>query len=230
MSWHYLQEQEAVSWAGSCSAGAPFALSRLMPTAEACCSLGNGTDCSSASPSGMTSGPSTASPGEGTSMSSAGASLVRTSRVSVKAPASLESGRDSGLSSLASYARYDPCARSWKTPQCSFIEELIVFSGIWPRWGLMRAGECWELASPARHTHGSACGLWPTPLKQDSRHANPSAWELEHGRRDKLHIVLGWKVHPNSSEWLMGWPIAWTDLAPLETAKFQRWFDSHGRR
>ena len=30
------------------------------------------------------------------------------------------------------------------------------------------------------------------------------------------------------SEWLMGWPIGWTDLKPLATDKFQQWQLSHG--
>jgi hypothetical protein len=31
-------------------------------------------------------------------------------------------------------------------------------------------------------------------------------------------------------EWMMGWPIGWTALQPLETARFQEWRDWHGRR
>lgn len=30
-------------------------------------------------------------------------------------------------------------------------------------------------------------------------------------------------------EWLMGWPIGWTALEPLETAKFRQWCASHGK-
>jgi DNA (cytosine-5)-methyltransferase 1 len=32
-------------------------------------------------------------------------------------------------------------------------------------------------------------------------------------------IVNGGKLNPNWTEWLMGWPIGWTDLKPLETDK-----------
>lgn len=31
------------------------------------------------------------------------------------------------------------------------------------------------------------------------------------------------------SEWLMGWPIGWTDLKPLVTGRFRQWRDSHGK-
>jgi len=31
-------------------------------------------------------------------------------------------------------------------------------------------------------------------------------------------------------EWMMGWPIGWCDLQPLEMARFQQWLHWHGRR
>jgi hypothetical protein len=34
-------------------------------------------------------------------------------------------------------------------------------------------------------------------------------------------------LSPMWTEWLMGWPIGWTDLKPLETDKFQQWQHSH---
>jgi hypothetical protein len=35
-------------------------------------------------------------------------------------------------------------------------------------------------------------------------------------------------LNPTWTEWLMGWPLAWTDLKPLATDKFQQWLRSHG--
>lgn len=37
-------------------------------------------------------------------------------------------------------------------------------------------------------------------------------------------------LNPAWVEWLMGWPIGWTDLQPLETDRFPRWLRSHGAR
>ena len=31
-------------------------------------------------------------------------------------------------------------------------------------------------------------------------------------------------------EWMMGWPIGWTELRPLATDRFQEWRRWHGRR
>ena len=41
-------------------------------------------------------------------------------------------------------------------------------------------------------------------------------------------IINGGKLNPNWTEWLMGWPIGWTDLKPLEMDKFQEWQQQHG--
>ncbi len=46
---------------------------------------------------------------------------------------------------------------------------------------------------------------------------------------DGLYTALGGRPNPEWEEWFMGWPIGATALQPLETAKFQQWFDSHGR-
>ena len=35
-------------------------------------------------------------------------------------------------------------------------------------------------------------------------------------------------LSPMWTEWLLGWPIGWTDLKPLATDKFQQWQLSHG--
>ncbi|MFJ2457994.1 hypothetical protein ACIOVC_05495 [Pseudomonas neuropathica] len=37
----------------------------------------------------------------------------------------------------------------------------------------------------------------------------------------------GGHLNPEWAEWLMGWPIGWTDLRPLATDKFQSWQQQH---
>ena len=41
-------------------------------------------------------------------------------------------------------------------------------------------------------------------------------------------IINGGKLNPNWTEWLMGWPIGWTDLKPLGTDKFHCVQQQHG--
>jgi hypothetical protein len=40
---------------------------------------------------------------------------------------------------------------------------------------------------------------------------------------------VGGKLNPTWVEWLMGWPLGWTGLEPLETDRFRLWLASHGR-
>ena len=88
-------------------------------------------------------------------------------------------------------------------------------------------------AAPARG--GKA---WPTPAARDYRaqHAENSDSFLnrqEHPRGVNLveelqrQGVRG-QLNPTWVEWLMGWPLGWTDLKPLEMDKFQQWCEQHG--
>jgi hypothetical protein len=44
-----------------------------------------------------------------------------------------------------------------------------------------------------------------------------------------LPAMVGGELNPNWVEWLMGWPIGWTALEPLETGRFREWLQKHGR-
>jgi hypothetical protein len=59
---------------------------------------------------------------------------------------------------------------------------------------------------------------WGTPKAQDSRHALTDRGKGNLGEQvSGLHN--GGKLSPLWTEWLMGWPIGWTDLKPLEMDK-----------
>jgi DNA (cytosine-5)-methyltransferase 1 len=36
------------------------------------------------------------------------------------------------------------------------------------------------------------------------------------------------QLNPTWVEWLMGWPLGWTDLKPLEMDRFQEFLQQHG--
>lgn len=40
--------------------------------------------------------------------------------------------------------------------------------------------------------------------------------------------IEGPEYSPALPEWLMGWPLGWTDLKPLATARFREWLQQHG--
>ena len=157
------------------------------------------------------------------SMSSRGDSPARTSATQESGKASRGNGRDSGQSLPASFASYDPDTSSWRTSQLCLFGGWELFSETWPRAGMMLSGRCYQRAPLAHHIHDQGCSFWPTPQAQDAKHAAPTDWELsqqETGKQLHLHTalyqILGERgaVHPQLSEWLMGFPIGWTDLEP----------------
>jgi hypothetical protein len=66
---------------------------------------------------------------------------------------------------------------------------------------------------------------WPTPAARDYRHPNKKTYHDRGGNKkgEQLPNAVGGPLNPTWVEWLMGWPLGWTDLEPLETDKFQRW-------
>jgi DNA (cytosine-5)-methyltransferase 1 len=65
--------------------------------------------------------------------------------------------------------------------------------------------------------------MWPTPNARDWKGAPSDAWN-----QWSLPREVGGALNPTWVEWLMGWPLAWTDCAALATDKFRQWRHSHG--
>lgn len=169
MNWHYLQELVAEFSEASCSDGAQSVPSSLSHSAKKCCSKDSATDCSPSSPSGATSRPSTGDPGVDAWISSLAVSRARTSPAPEQEQASKENGQGSGEKWLGSWVRYDHASSSWKTRQCLLLGGLAEYSATWPRWGTMRAGECWERTMPELLTDATGSGSSvPTPRASDA--------------------------------------------------------------
>ena len=47
-------------------------------------------------------------------------------------------------------------------------------------------------------------------------------------KRKSLAGILGGPENPEFREWLMGFPIGWTDLRPLAMVRFRQWLSAHG--
>ena len=137
---------------------------------------------------------------------------------------------DCGLNLLGSLAKYDLDTCSWKIPLCLFQGDWGLFSGIWPRWGTLRNGECWERQPLAQTTSVTGYGLlqvYPTPT---AHNAKEGAYPAEYTRETpSLATHVGGKIHPHFTEWMMGWPLGWTDLKPLAMDKFLLWLQQHGK-
>lgn len=284
MSWLFSRALVEASSAVTCSDGEPSAPSSSTATPQAFSWLAKTTGASRRSRSGMTCEPLTDARGEAVLTWCLADSLARTSARQDKAPASTAPAPVSGERWRGSLAKYDRASSSWRTPQCSLLAGLDAFSETWPRWGMMRGGECSGLATPERRISATASGSWPTPNKMDSHDhesmSSPEHWQerqeakarrgirLQYPkekwptpamiikRRESqretfptptvndsknnnppsqalrntppLNVVVGGSMNPAWVEWLMGWPIGWTDLHASATDRFRQWCASHG--
>lgn len=76
---------------------------------------------------------------------------------------------------------------------------------------------------------------WPTPQASDNRdRGNLGSGAIQRRQEKGKQIMLSQSVsdisgalNPLWVEWLMGWPIGWTDLKPLATDRFRSWQQQH---
>jgi len=130
-----------------------------------------------------------------------------------------------------SFAKWDQDSSSWKIAQCLLLEDSQLYLGTWPRWGLMQSGVCLEQNPLVRNTKETGCGSWGTPTASQDykpvRKLAPSEASGKHGTilvgsigKEHPHLI-GRYLKPLVTEYLMGWPIGWTDLRPLVMASRQ---------
>jgi len=72
-----------------------------------------------------------------------------------------------------------------------------------------------------------AVKMWPTPTVQDAKN-NGAPSQMERNTKP-LNAEVGGSLNPTWVEWLMGWPLGWTDLKPLGMDRFREWLQQHGR-
>ena len=230
MSWHFLQEGEAASWQHTCLDGAPSALLRLIPAQDKSSSTASVTECLSNSQSGMTCEPLTGDHGVDGLMLSQADSLAKTS-------ANAEQGQelegvvlDCGWSKKGLFAKWNPNLLSWKTRQCSLLEDSEPSLEIWPEWGSMQNGECSELLPLERPITEPGFTWLLTPTAQSWK-----AWTFRNplklirknhadgNLQEQLMRLYQRMTTPRCQEILMMWPEGWTDSKPLAMDGFRQW-------
>ena len=235
MSYTYLQEQEGESSAECFSDIEQFVQLKLNPTADKSSYNGKRTESCRGSRSGTISKPLTGNLGGGLQTSCAAASPVKTSAQPEKALALKVNDQAFGVKWQEWLATLDPDTSLWKTRQCSLFVDSEPSLEIWPRWGMMQNGVCWELKPWVFHISEKGSGLLPTPTAGDWKHTGTqeAAERYKKSGHQLKHTVLiqsyGYNPpHPNITEAMMAIPIGWTGLKPLEMDKFQQWQQRHG--
>src|SRR5579863_3774006 len=133
----------------------------------------------------------------------------------VKTSASLEhvpgwraSRRDYGLSSPVAFANFDQDSSLWKTVQHSLLGDFQPYSETWPVSGMMRNGTAYRQRPSGPHIFELERGFLPTPLASETGYRRTPC--AQGGLA--LSTVIGGPANPEYVEWMMGFPIGWTDL------------------
>jgi hypothetical protein len=116
-----------------------------------------------------------------------------------------------------------PAARDWISETCS--DEFR------DKRNARTAGK--PLSWVVKHGNGKN---WPTPNASDNRDRgnlnSPSVQRrMEIGKQVSLSMSVSEEsglLNPTWVEWLMGFPLGWTDLKPLAMDKFHEWLQQHG--
>ena len=278
MSWLYSRVLVEEYLGDISSDGELSALSSGNPTPQAYCAPDKMTLFSRLSRYGMMYRPLTESRGEELLMLYLAGFHAKTLVPLEMAQALMENDQECGEKWHGLLAKFDRDTHSWKTVQCSFLEDLDESLETLPRWGMTVNGLLWEQPTLERRIKGTESGLWRTPdtgaggtsglLKQRQTHRangqsiqirlvdqvnNPRMWPTPQAsdNRDRgnmsnpaiqrrvaigKQIMLSQSVHPTSGqlnpdwvEWLMNWPIKWSDLNGFNKQEFQRWQEASAK-
>lgn len=237
MSWLYLPEQAAdCSRRSTCSDIERFATSNESRTASKSSKPASKTVCLTTHRSGMTFGHSTGDPGVDAWILSLRDS--RASRLVLPDKSDVTTTTEiCGPTPCEFFAKFDHDTRCLKMSQgLLFPATSAASSKDWPRAGLMLNGTVYRRAHMVpiflATEYGSLPRL-PRPVACDGKGSGRIRWERIRGGGMNLRDWFNWKyamVYPpvRVNEYLMGWPIGWTDLRPLATDKFRSWLRSHG--
>jgi hypothetical protein len=249
MSWLFSQALVEEFSPATFSDGEPSAQLNVMPTPHKFWRSDKTIEPSDLSRFGLTCRLLTDGHGAAVLTSFLAAFPARTSASPAKAPASTVPGQECGPTWRGWLARYDPDSSSWKTAQRSFIEDSDECLATLPTSGMTRGGLLWELPMLELPTSATASGSWPTPTVSGNynrkgasaksgdglatavlRCATPTARDWRSGKASEATMMrnsrplseqIGGSLNPTWVEWLMGWPLGWTDLEPSATDRYR---------
>ena len=241
MSWLFSQALVEAFLPTNSAATEPSAQLNVMPTPQPFWRNDKTMEPFRFSRFGLTCALLTAERGEALLMSFQAAFRAKTSAPPEAAKALKERAPAFGSRWVESSVRFDRDSSEWRTHRCLWDEALQWSSVTLPQWGLMLDGVVYRLDTSEHPTSGIAPG-WsgetlPTPSVAMSKGSSENALTRVNGKSRLRNRLDYWverdgkagRLNPQFIEWVMGWPIGWTDVAPLATAKFHEWQQQHGK-
>jgi hypothetical protein len=198
MSWLYSQALVEAYLGGGCSDGEQFAPLNVMPTLHKFWRNDKMMDHSKHSQFGLTFAVLTESRGEELLTLYRADSLAKTLARQEKAQESMASAAECGKKWHGLLAKYDQATHSWKTAQCSLLEDLELSLQTWPRWGSMRNGACYLQPMLAHLTLEREFGLLP---KNETFFHTPKTTGLDGGSNSRKALKKRLKAETPSGNW-----------------------------
>jgi len=210
--------------------GAPSALLRLIPMPVESCSNDRPTASSDTSLYGTTSAPSEENSGEVPWILLQADFHAPTSQPVDSRAESLAPSLDCSSQWQGSSMKSSHHWSSSKTAPASLPMGLGLYSGRFPRWGSMQNGVLsaripWEGLSSAKERGSwvpTGRGYFEAPKASGNSPKSARAKAL-YSSGLSLPEQIGGTPSPEFLEWLVGWPIGWTDNAALGMPRFQSW-------
>jgi len=106
---------------------------------------------------------------------------------------------------------YDHNSSSWKMCQQSLLEDLLPLPKKLPKEAMIRDGVLYPLVKLAHPIKEKDGGYLPTPTARDYKDNGKSPAELARNSKT-LATHAGGQLNPQWVEWLMGYPVGWTEL------------------
>jgi hypothetical protein len=140
-----------------------------------------------------------------------------------------ESGQNFSVSLATIAAR-----NMWPTPQAHKTTqsgEIVNADGT--EWDGLSKPHSKTTGRPITTALADALAIWPTPTCHNAKECDAPS-EANRNTPTLCHLARGGDktqpthLNPKWVEWLMGWPLGWTDCAASATDKFRLWQHSHG--
>lgn len=125
-----------------------------------------------------------------------------------------------------------------RTSPSDFLRKSPGLETVVNMWPTPKASDWNKRGKVSPHPRNGLAGAvmnFPTPMASDANKWSNQTLEdrKAKGQQVRLNTAVapeggsGGRLNPDWVEWLMGWPIGWTDLKPLEMDKFQSWQKVH---
>ena len=151
----------------------------------------------------------------------------------------------SGLKSEESFAKLNRDG-SWVKMSRGYVQanlenSLVEFCGTWPKWGMVSGGVAGRLPILEPPTIENGSSLWPTPMCPTHHnigtmqewggsankirtlptpsardHKSGKGSQVREGHAPPLTDIVGGLLNPRWVEWLMGFPLGWSNLNASE--------------